>query len=207
MIAYIIKGFFIGFAIAIPVGPIGLLCIRRTLANGRFSGIVSGLGAATADGIYGTVAAFGITFVSDFIVTYQMPLRCIGGLFLCYLAYKSFFSPVVMSIAVKREHNPVSDYFTTLLLTLTNPVTIFAFAAVFAAVGVGVAGSSYVNASALVIGVMSGSMTWWTMLSGLVGTFAAKCTARNIQLINRISGIGMGLFGVAVLISFIANIL
>lgn len=207
MIEYILKGFFIGFAIAIPVGPIGLLCIRRTLANGRFSGIMSGLGAATADGIYGTVAAFGITFVSDFIVAYQMPLRFIGGLFLCYLAYKAFFSPVVMTVAVKREHNPVSDYFTTMLLTLTNPVTIFAFAAVFAAVGVGVAASSYVHASAVVLGVMAGSATWWTTLSSLVSIFASKCTAHNIRLINRVSGVGMGLFGIAVLISFMANVL
>lgn len=195
-----IKGLVIGFSIAAPVGPIGLLCIRRTLTHGRMSGLVSGLGAATADGCYGMVAAFGLTAVSSVLVGQKLILGIVGGLFLCYLGIRIFMSRPADQ-AAKAEHKGLAvDYISTLFLTLTNPMTILSFAAIFAGLGLVDAPQSRLSAAVMVGGVFSGSALWWLLLSSSVGLLSSKTTERSQSVINKVSGAIIFGFGVMSLV-------
>lgn len=197
MAALVLRGFLLGLAIAAPVGPIGVLCIRRTLAQGRAIGFISGLGAATADALYGCIAAFGLTAVSALLVRHRAWLGLAGGLFLCYLGIKTLLSRPAMEAALAEGSGLAGAYFSTLLLTLTNPMTILSFVAVFAGLGVGRAGNGYGAAAAVVLGVFLGSSAWWFLLSGGVSLVRAKFDARAMLWVNRVSGViilGFGLF-------------
>jgi threonine/homoserine/homoserine lactone efflux protein len=147
------KGLIIGFSIAAPVGPIGILCIRRTLTAGRISGLVTGIGAASADALYGCIAAFGLTFVSNFLIHQLSWLRLFGGIFLCYLGVKTFFSQPSQSTAQAGHLSLINAYTSTFFLTLTNPLTILSFAAIFAGLGLANVQSSYSSAATTVLGV------------------------------------------------------
>ena len=193
---FLLKGLVFGFSIAAPVGPIGLLCIRRTLAESRLSGFVSGLGAASADAFYGFVAAFGLTAVSGFLLLYETPIRLLGACFLFYLAITIFLSkPADHQAKGAIDVNIVQSYISTLFLTLTNPVTILSFIAVFAALGVGI-GNDYFSATYMVIGVFIGSALWWLLLSSFVGLFATKFSTTGMTWVNRISAVLMSLLGI-----------
>lgn len=194
-----LRGLIIGFSIAAPVGPIGVLCIRRTLADGRASGLVSGLGAATADAFYGCVAGFGLTFISGFLVGQKMWLSLFGGLFLLYLGLKTLFSKPAEKEASINQSGLLGSYFSTFLLTLTNPMTILSFAAIFAALGLANTNGSYASALVLVLGVFLGSAMWWLLLSGGVGLFRDKFNARGLLWVNRISGAMIAVFGIIAL--------
>src|SRR5215472_15915918 len=156
----IYRGLFIGFSIAAPVGPIGVLCIRRSLAEGRLIGLTTGLGAATADAIYGCIAAFGLTAISSFLVGQRFWLGIFGGLFLCYLGVRTFISKPAEQLGDVRGGGLFSAYATTLLLKLANPMTILSFVAVFSSFGLG-ASPDYFSATTLVAGVFIGSALWW----------------------------------------------
>ena len=196
---FLARGLLIGFSIAAPVGPIGLLCIRRTLAEGRAAGLVSGLGAATADALYGAVAGFGLTFVAEFLAEQRVWLRLVGGLFLLYLGARTFLGEPAERPAAAGGFGLIGAYASTLALTLTNPTTILSFAAIFA--GLGIAGASgasagYRAAGLLVLGVLLGSALWWCLLSGGVGLFRGRVTPRGLRWVNRGSGaiiLGFGL--------------
>lgn len=170
---FFLKGLLLGFSIAAPVGPIGLLCIQRTVAYGRRSGLVTGLGAATADGVYGTVAAFGLTAISGFLVGQQFWFRIVGGIFLVYLGAKTLFSKAAEKAASPDRNNLFSDYASTVFLTITNPMTILSFAAVFAGLGLADTGG-HGPAVWMVAGVILGSALWWFALSGGV-----RCSGPN----------------------------
>jgi threonine/homoserine/homoserine lactone efflux protein len=185
------------------VGPIGVLCIRRTLADGQASGLVSGLGAATADAIYGCIAGFGLTFISSFLVSQQTWLRLIGGLFLCYLGLKTLLAKPAEEAAQARGTSLIGAYASTFFLTITNPMTIISFAAIFAGLGLAAASANYVSAGVLVFGVFSGSALWWLLLSGGVGLFRQKFNLSALQWINKLSGVIIAGFGVFALASMI----
>jgi threonine/homoserine/homoserine lactone efflux protein len=196
-ISFLWHGIIIGFAIAAPVGPIGVLCIRRTLADGRAAGLVSGLGAATADACYGCIAGFGLTLVSNLLLSQQTGLQLVGGLFLLYLGLKTFFSPPADHAASAGGRGLLGAYTSTFVLTITNPMTIFAFMAIFAGLGVAQTGGSYRTAALVVTGVFTGSALWWLLLSGGVSIFRARITPIQLLWINRIAGmviIGFGLW-------------
>jgi len=197
------KGMIIGISIAAPVGPIGLLCVRRTLTRGQAAGIISGLGAATADAIYGCIAGFGLTFISNILINQQNNLRLIGGLFLCYLGIKTFLSRPAEHAAKAKGSSLVGDYTSTFFLTLTNPMTILSFTAIFAGLGLVGAGGNYISAGILVSGVFIGSSSWWLILSGSVSLFRKKFTTTGMQIINKVSGIIITGFGLFALISLI----
>src|SRR5215469_4015962 len=171
--SFLLKGFAIGFAIAAPVGPIDVLCIRRSLAGGRWLGLATGLGAATADASYGAIAGFGLTAVSTFLVSQRLWLNLIGGLFLCYLGVKTWLSKPAKASAAAEVVPLIPAYASTLLLTLTNPMTILSFIAVFAGLGLSTA-ANYFAASLLVIGVFSGSAAWWVVLSTVAGSLRSR---------------------------------
>jgi threonine/homoserine/homoserine lactone efflux protein len=200
-ISFLLRGLIIGFSIAAPVGPIGVLCIRRTLAAGRASGLVSGLGAATADAIYGCIAGFGLTFISSVLIRQQGWLRLIGGGFLCYLGLKTFLARPAEQATSAEGKGLVGAYASTFFLTLTNPMTVLSFAAIFAGLGVASASGDYVSAGILVLGVFIGSALWWLILSGGVSVFQAKFTLRGLRWVNRISGLMITGFGLLALLS------
>ena len=198
-IPFFLKGIIIGFSIAAPVGPIGVLCIRRTLAEGRLTGLVSGLGAATADLFYGCVAAFGLTFISQFLIDQEMWLRLLGGLFLLYLGIKTFLAKDGGKEIEEKKGGLLSSYFTTFILTLTNPLTVLSFAAIFAGLGIVNTSGDYMSALILVAGVFSGSAVWWFLLSGGASFFQKKIDSQGLAWINRISGIIITIFGILAL--------
>jgi threonine/homoserine/homoserine lactone efflux protein len=200
-IGFWLKGFIIGFSIAAPVGPIGVLCIRRTLTEGRTSGLVSGLGAATADAIYGCIAGFGLTFISTLLISQQVWLRLVGGLFLCYLGFKALLSRPAEDTVSAKTTGLMGAYVSTFFLTLTNPMTILSFAAIFAGLGIVNASGNYLSAGTLVFGVFSGSALWWLLLSGGVAFFQSKFNLHNLKWINKISGLVITLFGLYILLN------
>ena len=199
-VSLFLRGLVIGFSVAAPVGPIGVLCIRRTLVDGQMAGLVSGLGAATADALYGCVAAFGLTFISGFLIGQKLWLSLIGGLFLLYLGIKTLLSRPAEEAAKAEETGLLGAYLSTFLLTLTNPMTILSFVAIFAALGLGSATSnSYASALTLVLGVFCGSAFWWLLLSGGVGLFRNRFNPKGLLWVNRISGAVITLFGIIAL--------
>lgn len=200
-----LRGLVIGFSIAAPVGPIGVLCIRRTLAYGRAAGLVSGLGAASADSVYGAIAAFGLSFIAGFLIGYQDLLKIIGGLYLLYLGYRTMVSRPQAEEAELKNENLASAYLSTFILTLTNPVTIIAFAAVFTGLGLVAKSHDTLSAILIVVGVFLGSALWWFILSAGVGLLGQKMRPGLLLWVNRISGVVIMLFGVAALYSVAAG--
>jgi len=192
-----VRGLVIGFSIAAPVGPIGVLCIRRTLADGRAIGLAVGLGAAVADAMYGAVAGFGLTAISALLVRRQDLLRGVGGLFLCYLGARTFLATPADRAARVAGGGLVGAFTATFALTLANPATILSFVAVFA--GFGVAAASWRDATVLVAGVFLGSALWWLMLSGAVAALRSRFDQRALRWVNRLSGLVLFAFGVTAL--------
>lgn len=191
-----LNGIIIGFSIAAPVGPIGLLCLRRTIRHGRVAGFLSGLGAATADALFGVVAALGLTVVSTILIDHRLWLQGAGGVFLCYLGVATFRAPIPTSAAPAPE--PLgwgTAYFSTLALTLTNPVTILSFVGIFAGVGVNPQGDGRWAAGMLVSGVFIGSAAWWLLLSGIAGWLGPRLTVGGLLGVNVVSGVILAGFG------------
>ena len=202
-VSFFLKGLVIGFSIAAPVGPIGVLCIQRTLFHGRAAGFASGLGAATADAVYGIVAAVGLTLISSFLVEQQLWLRLIGGAFLLWLGCRSF---AALPADPRAGNSPngggktihvAGAYGSTALLTLTNPATILSSLAIFAGLGIGATRTSYDLAAILVLGIFIGSAIWWLILSGITGYFREKMRAGDLVWVNRGSGVIIVAFGLA----------
>lgn len=200
-----LKGLIIGFAIAAPVGPIGILCIQRSLHDGFRVGVMTGLGAALADGTYGLIAGCSLTAISSLLITHQFLIRIIGGLFLLYLGIKLIIKvPQENKSKEKTDKSPWHAFGTTYLLTLTNPVTILSFVAVFAGLGVGTVNSTLIQAITLVTGIILGSAMWWLFLSSAVAFILHKRISPSfMKLINQISGgiiLAFGLFALKILI-------
>ena len=194
----IFRGLLIGFSIAAPVGPIGVLCIRRTLAEGRLAGFLSGMGAASADMFYGAVAAFGLTIVQDLLIDQSIWLQVVGGVFLLYLGVKTFFSKPSEKSEESRRGGLLGAYLTTFFLTITNPLTILSFIAIFAGLRLGETDGEYLSAIFMVLGVFLGSATWWFMLSFLVSLLRQRFNATWRIWINRIAGTIIFSFGIAI---------
>jgi len=200
VVTTLLRGFVVGILIAAPVGPIGVLCIRRTLAGGRWIGFISGLGAATADALYGSIAGFGLAFLSGFLLQQQSWLRLIGGIFLLYLGIKTALARLAVRAAQVQDRGWLGAYSSTLFLTLTNPMTILSFAAIFAGLGLASRAGDYLGAGALVLGVFLGSACWWLTLSGLVSFLRNRMKPSGLTWVNRVSGMVILCFGVAALL-------
>lgn len=196
----------IGFSIAAPVGPIGVLCIRRTLSDGRLTGLVTGLGAASADAVYGILAAFGLVSITNLLIGGQTWLRLIGGVFLCYLGIKTLLAQPPREEAPEQRTGLAGSYATTFLLTLTNPLTILSFAAVFAGMGLASTGGDYGSAVILVVGVFLGSASWWLILVGVVGILRGRFKPSMLRWVNIIAGLIITGFGVVALLSLIPSL-
>lgn len=190
------KGCLIGFSIAMPVGPIGLLCIRHALVSGGYYGLIVGLGAACADSLYGALAGFGVTAVAQLLTNYYPWMQWIGGLFLCYLGITTFLAKKVEASEAGIRVGAVRLFLTTFCLTLTNPMTILSFAGIYAALGIG--GGEIVHALTMTTGVFAGSALWWLFLSTGAALFKEKMEGKSSWL-NKVSGVMIFGFGVATL--------
>jgi len=195
----LLKGIGVGIVIALPVGPVGVLCVRRTLFEGPTYGFVSGLGAATADTIFGIIAGFGLTIVRDFMLRYQDWFGTAGGLFLLYLGGRALMTPSDAEPEPLDGEAHFGAYASTFALTITNPITILAFAAIFAKVGATQEDGSLLYIAVLVAGVFLGSLIWWLGLSfGIAGLRRIAGTVR-LTWLNRISGFILVASGAALL--------
>lgn len=201
---HVVKGLIIGFSIAAPVGPIGILCIQRTLNKGRKSGFCSGMGAASADAIYGFLAGFGITAISGVLLKYQSQIRIIGGMFLIYLGLKALLSkPPERAASAAEGPGIAGDFLSTLLLTITNPATIISFAGIFAGFGIVEKGTNYISAASLVIGVFTGSLLWWLLLSTTIDYFKKRFNFSGLKWVNIASGLIIIIMGMVSIFSII----
>ena len=181
------KGLAFGFMLAATVGPMWVLCLRRTLAHGAAAGFASGMGIAVADGIYGAVAAFGLTAVSGLLLAHSFSIGLAGAAFLLYLGIKTLLAKPT-AIEAKRDSQSVPGAFlSTLGLTLTNPPTILAFAAIFAGLGL-VSSADYAAAGIIVLGVFLGSAGWWLILAAGAGRLRSRIRPAHLRAVNIVSG-------------------
>jgi threonine/homoserine/homoserine lactone efflux protein len=196
----LIGGIIVGLMIAMPVGPVNILCIHRTLEGGWKSGVISGLGAAAADMLYGGVAGFSITLVVQFLVREQFWIRFFGGILLVIIGISYFFKrPVPLNAQTQDRANAYSDMRSTFLLTLTNPTTVLSFLAILAALGMGHQRQWWLTVF-LVGGIFCGSMVWWIVLGSIVNLFRDRFNDRILLLMNRIAGLLIGGFGIAAIV-------
>jgi threonine/homoserine/homoserine lactone efflux protein len=200
-------GLMIGVVVAAPVGPVNLICIRRTLAFGRLNGFLSGTGAALGDGVFALVVAFGLTAVSGILEGWEAWILSIGGVLLIGMGVHTYFAnPRPLAGAADsrlptREQGGglLSAFASTFLLTITNPATMAGFVALFSGLGLGGETMSYGRAALLVSAVIAGSALWWLAVTAFTGRFKGKLSLRTLQLINRVAGVAIGSFGIFVL--------
>ncbi|PED06222.1 LysE family translocator [Bacillus pseudomycoides] len=191
---FLLKGLTIGFSIAAPVGPIGILCIRRTLENGRFVGFMSGLGAATADGLYSLIAGLSLTVITNYLINQQLWFQLIGGIFLGYFGVKTYKSKPSNTLTKSKNEQNIKAYASTFFLTITNPVTILSFIALFSGLGIANSDIDLMEKLILVLGVFLGSILWWLFLSIVVSLLKNRINAYSLIIINKTSGLILLLF-------------
>ena len=204
LLAFFLKGILVGLVIAVPVGPVGIMCVRRSIFEGKLVGFVSGLGAATADAVFGIIAGFGITTVAHLLLDYQDWLRAIGGCILLLVGGHSLLAKPQAQLDSPPDPESLSwDFVSTFVLTLANPITILAFLGIFAAIGLSGAEATLAHAAILVLGVWAGSLMWWLALSFGLGGFARSLDRRHLAWVNRGSGGILLLSGAALLVSLV----
>jgi threonine/homoserine/homoserine lactone efflux protein len=202
-IPFLIKGLIIGLSIAAPLGPIGILCINRTLTEGPRLGFICGLGAAAADALYALAGTVALSAIAQWIINDRTALRIVGGVFLVYLGARTFMRPTIVLPASGKMPSLLppgwhAAFMSTFLLTLANPTTMLSFAAVFAGLGVAPAGilrGADSQAAALIVGVFLGSALWWLILSSVIGRLRHLIGANTLTVINRTCGTVLTAFG------------
>ena len=202
-VEFLIKGLIVGFLASIPLGPVGVLCIQRTINKGRTSGLISGMGAATIDAFFAIVAAFGLTYIINFIEEQQFYIQLIGGGVLIFLGAKIFNTNPIKQIRRhrKKKNKLIEDYFSVLFLTLSNPLAIFLFVAAFAGIGMVTSKDSSLKSSFITSGVFFGAMVWWGILTFFIDLFRKRFRLKQLWWINKIAGLIIIVFGVAAMLS------
>ena len=191
------RGIAIGFAIAAPIGPVGVFCINKAMADGRASAIVAGLGAALADTIFGAVVGLGLGTVSLFLSQHQIALKLIGGVFMAALGIKTWVAACASAVTLPSVRGPAMwrDFAATFLITITNPATILGVMGVFAALGTSAKPAGVAESWLLVLGVFAGSTLWWLVLSTLASAARSRFTPKRMTLFNHLSGALLVTFG------------
>lgn len=196
MLEVFFKGFILGFAIAAPVGPVAIMCIRKTLQFSKLSGFLAGLGASAADALFASLAAFGLTFLSTQLISFGYWLKLFGSILLLFLSFRSFRSKPHEPKSYVRHISLLKDIVGTFFLTLSNPLTLLFYFAVFATLGFGDLIQSALGAPLLILGVFFGSAFWFLILTEGIGLIRHKMTDRAMIWINRAAGILIGAFGI-----------
>jgi threonine/homoserine/homoserine lactone efflux protein len=201
----LIQGIVLGFSASVPLGPMGLICIQKTLNRGRLAGMVSGAGAAAADMFYAITAAFGISFIVDFIQREQFTLRIIGSIILILLGFKIFITNPAIQLRKQKgkKNNLIADFISIFFLTLSNPITVFFFGAVFASTGILKSENTFLELCELVLGVFLGAMLWWFILTTVVNFFRSKFRLKRLWWINKITGAVIIIFGIIAVVGTI----
>ncbi|MES2254596.1 MAG: LysE family transporter [Pseudomonadota bacterium] len=208
----IISGVIMGLIAAVPIGPVNLICIRRSFAFGPVNGFVSGLGAALGDGVFAAITFFGLTWIAQLIQSYDSIIELVGGALLVWFGVHTILSPVAGKVEDGDKNEPggstlVRAMVSTFVLTVTNPATLIAFASMFASFHALVGGAnSYIDAGFVVAGVVGGSAGWWLCLTSVIGIFHTRITDRTVRIINRGSGVLVAGFGLAVLIHVVMKV-
>ncbi len=188
--------------VAAPVGPVGVLCVRRSLAYGALVGLFSGLGATFADAMYGAVAAFGLTAISDFIARHQFYIRLFGGILMLWLGWRLYSRPhVSQQNQAGNQPSVIGSFFSTFLLTASNPATIIGFGVIFAGLGMAGIQHDYAAACQLVLGVFCGSAVWWVTLCIGVATCRHIINLDKVPLISRLAGLAIIAFGLLAMLA------
>jgi len=203
-IVYIFRGVAIGLMVSVPLGPMGVLIIQKTLQKGALGGFVSGMGAACADLFYATVAAFGLGFVLNIIQAHELILQSIGGIFLVIVGLKIYFDNPLKQIRMRKRVSKkglLGDFLTLFFLTASNPVAIVVFMAVFAGASVFGDAPSFRVELFVLSGILVGAGLWWYTLSMLVNIFRKKFRLRVLITINRISGVIVTVLGILVVLA------
>ncbi|HEY2445448.1 MAG TPA: LysE family transporter [Rhizomicrobium sp.] len=204
----IAAGLVIGFIVAAPIGPVNLICIRRTIAFGSLNGFVSGLGGAMGDGVYAAIVGFGLTAISQLIEGYSQALQLAGGALLLGFGIHTYIADPLhgKDVGSGAERSPrnstlVRAFASTFAISITNPATLFAFAALFTGFGGIIAGAkaSLAQAAFVVAGVWCGSALWWLTVTTVVGFLHARIDARVMRIITHVAGIIVIVFGVGML--------
>lgn len=195
-----IQGIIIGLTLAVPVGPISLVCIHRTVAGGRLHGIVSGLGVATADTFYAAVAFLGLTAVSGLIIGHQTLFRLLAGIILILVGIRVFRSVPAAVSPVPDSESYIRDYLSLFAIAAANPLTIIFFITILPGFGVVAQGTTLIAAVPFVAGIFIGSTVWWIILCGSLGSVRSRLGTGNLRQINRVSGILIASFGAGMLI-------
>jgi len=202
-LSLILKGLIIGIVIAAPVGPVAVLCIRRTLLQGHRAGLASGMGAVTADVIYGTIAAFGVAAIADLLLSHQDEMRLLGGSFLIVMGINTFFKAPPKAAGPPILGRLVRAYASAFLLTITNPLTIIGFTGIFAGFGLAGTDMSLSASWTLVAGVAIGAVLWWCGLTLTSGLLRHRLRADHLNWLNKLSGALIGACGAATLASLL----
>lgn len=197
-----LKGILIGIVASVPLGPIGVLCVQRTLNKGRVSGFLSGMGAATADTFFAVVAVLGLTYIINFVQEQQLYIRFAGVIFLIFIGIRIFYTNPVIQMRKQRlsKNTHIEDFLSVFIITLTNPFAIFLFIAAFASLGLVSDGSSYVSPALLVTGVLIGAAFYWFLLSSIVNSFRSSFRLRRLWWMNKIAGVIIFSSGIATFI-------
>ncbi|TLX72435.1 LysE family translocator [Labilibacter sediminis] len=187
---YILDGIIIGFSASVPLGPIGVLCIQRTLNKGRLSGFFSGLGAAFSDTLYAIIAGFSLSFIVSFIEERLMLIQIFGALVLIFLGVRIFLSNPAVQLRKQKKGkgNLFQDFISTFFITISNPLAIFLFLAFFASFGAVKPGDNVINHLILIGGVFGGASLWWFILSSVINLFRSKINLRRLWWLNKIAG-------------------
>jgi threonine/homoserine/homoserine lactone efflux protein len=208
LLGFFLTGILIGIVLAVPVGPVGVVCVRRTIFEGTLAGFVSGLGAATADALFGVIAAFGLTAISDWLIGYQQWLRVAGGCYLLYIGGRALAAKPPNELESERDpESLVGVFFATFALAVTNPITVLAFLGIFTAIGLGGTQATFGRASILVLGVWCGSLLWWLALGFGVGRARHSIEPRHLGWISRGSGATLFFSGAVLLATLIVHYL
>ena len=199
----LIKGLIVGLLVSIPLGPIGVLCIQRTLNKGRRSGFISGLGASSADAIFALIASLGLTIVINFVREHQQYFQIAGGLIVLYIGFKIFSTNPVKQLKLQRMNKTMlsHDYMSVFLLTVSNPLAIMLFIGIMAAINVANESLSVFQVFFFLAGIFTGSASWWFLLAFLANRFRKRIRLRSIWWMNKITGTAVFIFGLFVLIS------
>ena len=199
----LLKGLIVGFCLSAPVGPIAALCVQRTISKRWISGLMSGLGAAVADAVYGAVAALGATMISEFLISERTWMQRVGGAILIFMGLRLFLTTPAQKEEVVNGKGLTGDFLSTFFLTLTNPMTFVAFAAVFTTMGIGAVRGHSILTAELVGGVFLGSALWWLILCGGAHALRRHCDHRKLSAINR--GTGVFVIGVGLVYLFLSS--
>jgi threonine/homoserine/homoserine lactone efflux protein len=202
ILTLLIKGIIVGLLASIPLGPIGIICVQRTVNKGKLSGFLSGLGAASADTIFAAIGGFSLTFIIGFIEEKQIIFQAVGGIIVALLGVKIFYTNPIKQLRrhKKKQNSLLEDYLSVLIVTITNPLAIFLFIALFASLGIVYDTTSWLLPIIAVIGVFAGAVLWWYILTTLVDIYRAKFRLKQLWWINKVSGVVIfGLGSVAIL--------